>query len=780
MPITPFHLLLFSLIFAPLAFGTVEHWSIVILEILIGTAALVHFGSCWFFRKEHLKVPGLYPLLLLLLFMALQIVPLPPFLLKILSPAAFAAYSPIAELADKGQWLPLSLNQKATGLEFLRISAYALVYILTSQLLNNPLNLKKTVNIVISLAVGVAFLAIVQDVSSPDKIFWFREVPANAHPFGPWINPNQFAAYIELISPLALGLFLFYKPRIRSEESWREKVVSFFSQPESNLYFYYGFASTLLVLAVFVSLCRGGIIALTISGIAFVLLYNHKKMQRGRMALLLVGCCAFLAISWFGWDIIIAEFNHGFDSAGNIRDDRLALWHDTLLICKDYLFFGSGFGTFQDIFPHYSAFTHNMIYDHAHNDYLELLSDGGLVGFSLAAWFVTAVLWHGWKMVRVRRDQYAILVGIGAISGIVAMLMHSVTDFNMHNGAVGYYFFFLCGLLVSSVNVRFNYFAQGTLLKPLPVRYNLWLTLTCVVLLGLAGVAQSCVIIARAKYNEVKNIYISRQLADAHLRKIEANLQSAMRLDPFESLYPFTLGTVQWFLQEKEKSLDSYIRAALNKPMEGAYLQRIGLMLADESQGKMLIEEGYARAQNKDDLAINLAEWLVWKGRKEEAGRIVQERLKANPQLMGKLLPFLESYDFSREEIASVLPRSVEAWLQYGALRAKMGDTEAAEFFTRNALEYLEKSEKIKPQWFQQLIGFYTARGQKDRALAVLRQAVELAPDHVPFHIQLGEYYQNEGIIYRAKEEYERALLLEPASESAKSHLRRLGYADSY
>ncbi len=776
----PFRLVLLSLVFAPLAFGTVEHWSVVCLEMLIGTAALLYFGGGWLSRTQHLQVPGLYPLFLLLLFIAFQVLPLPPQLVKMLSPAAFATYFPVAELSVKGQWLPLSLNQKATLQEFLRISAYALLYILTIQLLNTPENLKRTVNLIIVLAVGVAFSAIIQDVSSPDKIFWFREVPANAHPFGPWINPNQFAGYIEIISPLALGVFLFYKPPIPLESSWREKIVSFFSQPQANLYFFYGFASILLVLSVFVSLCRGGIIAITLSGMIFVLLYSHKKLQRGKMTMFFVGCCAFLAISWFGWDIVIAEFNHGFDSSGNIRDARLPLWRDTLLICKDYLYFGSGFGTFQDIYPRYSTLTDNLIYDHAHNDYLELLSDGGLIGFSLAAWFVVTVLQHGWKMVRARRDQYAILVGIGAIAGIMAILIHSMTDFNMHNGAVGCYFFFLCGLLVATVNIRFNYFAQGTLLKPCPVQGNFWLLLACSILLAVTGIVQSCLVVARAEYNEIKNIYISRQLSDAHLLSIQDHLRNALRYDPFESLYSFTQATVQWFLGERQNSFESSLQAGLKKPMEGAYLQRIGLMLTDETKGKALIEEGYARARNKDDLAINLAEWLLVKGRREEAGRIVQERLKARPELIGRFLPFLESYGFSRVEIASVLPPSVDAWLQYGALRETAGDREGAEFFTRNALEYLGTEGQVKPQWFQQLIGFYAVRGQKDRMLAILRQAVETLPDYASFHIQLGEYYENEGIMYRAREEYERALLLEPGNESARSHLRRMGYADSY
>lgn len=777
----PFNLLLISLFFAPLAFGTVEHWSLVTLEILIGMAAVIYFGSGWFCRREQLKVPGLTPLLLLLLFMVLQVVPLPPFMVKFLSPGAFLAYSPVAELSDKGQWLPLTVNQKATIQEFLRILACALAYVMTIQLLGHPLKLKKTVNVVIALAVGIAFLAILQNMSSPELIFWFREAPANSHPFGPWINPNQFAGYIEMISPIALGVFLFYKPRIHSDESWREKVVSFFTRPESNLYFYYGFAAILLILSVFVSLCRGGIITITLTGMVYILLYNNLQLQRGRLAVLFVSCCAFLAISWFGWDAIIAEFSQGFDSEGSIRDARLTVWKDTIVLIKDFLFFGSGFGTFVDIFPSYSSLTDNFIYDHAHNDYLELLADGGLIGFSLAAWFVLAVLWHGWKMVRVRRDQYAILVGIGAISGIVAVLMHSVTDFNMHNGAVAYYFFFLCGLLVASVNVRFNYFNQGTLLKTIPQRLNAWFAVGALVLLVVTVVSQSSVIVAKAKYNEIKNIYISSHLADTYLAKIRENLQIASTFDPFESLYPFTLATAQWFMQDKNKSLDLYRRANRLKPMEGAYLQRLGLMLTDDDAlSRKLIEEGYTRAQNKDELSINLAEWLLWKGHKEEAGRIVKERLQARPVLIGRLLPFLESYDFSQEEIAGILPRSVEAWLAYGALREKMGDMEGAEFFTGNALEYLGQSEQVRPEWFQQLITFYTERGQKDRALSILRQAVEVLPDSASFHIQLGQYYQNEGILYRAKEEFERALMLEPANESAKSHLRRLGFADSY
>ena len=126
--------------------------------------------------------------------------------------------------------------------------------------------------------------------------------------------------------------------------------------------------------------------------------------------------------------------------------------------------FGGGFGTFVDLYPSYKTLTTNLVFDIAHNDYLELAANGGLIGFILAAWFCATVLLHGWRKVLVRRDRLAVLVGIGAIVSICALLMHSVVDFNLQNGAVGLYFFFVCGLLVAVVNHRYEHYQEESLL----------------------------------------------------------------------------------------------------------------------------------------------------------------------------------------------------------------------------------------------------------------------------------------------------------------------------
>jgi len=77
----------------------------------------------------------------------------------------------------------------------MRIASYALFYFLTVQILSNGKRLKKTVGIVSYLAIFIAFMAIIQKFTSPDKIYWFREIPANANAVGPWVYHNQYAGF---------------------------------------------------------------------------------------------------------------------------------------------------------------------------------------------------------------------------------------------------------------------------------------------------------------------------------------------------------------------------------------------------------------------------------------------------------------------------------------------------------------------------------------------------------------------------------------------------------
>ncbi len=139
----PFVLFIATLVFAPLAFGTAEEWSMTTVQLSVVFLVFFFILRPTPSSEKLLYIPGLVPLFLLLGFMVLQLVPLPAAVIKVLSPASYQVYQPLHELSGENSWMSLSVYQKGTILEFLRIAAYGLFYILTIQLLSNGERLKK-------------------------------------------------------------------------------------------------------------------------------------------------------------------------------------------------------------------------------------------------------------------------------------------------------------------------------------------------------------------------------------------------------------------------------------------------------------------------------------------------------------------------------------------------------------------------------------------------------------------------------------------------------------
>ena len=107
--------------------------------------------------EPFLRVPGLVPLTLIVGLMVLQLVPLPVWILKIVSPQSWFAYKNVYELAGGSGWLPISVNQKATLQELLRYCAYTFFYLLTVQLLRDGPKVRKTLFTVVTFGTIIAF-----------------------------------------------------------------------------------------------------------------------------------------------------------------------------------------------------------------------------------------------------------------------------------------------------------------------------------------------------------------------------------------------------------------------------------------------------------------------------------------------------------------------------------------------------------------------------------------------------------------------------------------------
>ena len=118
---------------------------------------------------------------------------------------------------------------------------------------------------------------------------------------------------------------------------------------------------------------------------------------------------------------------------------------DTLRIIRDHPYRGTGFGTFALATPGYTSWYTEYVIDKAHNDYLQLLSEVGLVGFCFAVFWLVGFFRSVLLMVRDSSLPFSTL-RLGAFCGCLALLIHSLVDFNLQIPANAIYFSVLAAL----------------------------------------------------------------------------------------------------------------------------------------------------------------------------------------------------------------------------------------------------------------------------------------------------------------------------------------------
>jgi O-antigen ligase len=140
--------------------------------------------------------------------------------------------------------------------------------------------------------------------------------------------------------------------------------------------------------------------------------------------------------------------------------DRIRIAGATLRIIQDHPYTGTGLGTFALLSPMYVSWPTNELFDKAHNDYLQLLSEVGLIGFSFVVIWIVALFR---SLVSIVRDdsQHSSLLPLGAFCGCFAILIHSFVDFNLQIPANAIYFAVLAALATRQYGGSRGAFRQG-------------------------------------------------------------------------------------------------------------------------------------------------------------------------------------------------------------------------------------------------------------------------------------------------------------------------------
>ncbi len=232
--------------------------------------------------------------------------------------------------------------------------------------------------------------------------------------------------------------------------------------------FIYLFAGGLMGTALIMTGSRGGIISLGAEILFLVVLAGFRRKRREpaeqerpqrirraatRAALALVLIVGlFAGVVLFGGESALNRF------VGTVNSDdpttgRAHFWSVTLDIIKAHPVLGTGLGAFGVVYTRYDTRNGLFRLEQAHNDYLQILSDGGLVGAGLGLIFVVLLFRMGFAR-RESRDDFRSGVALGALAGCFAALIHSFFDFTLHTTSNALLFLVLAALATMNGRVE--------------------------------------------------------------------------------------------------------------------------------------------------------------------------------------------------------------------------------------------------------------------------------------------------------------------------------------
>jgi O-antigen ligase len=408
-------LVLAMLVFTPLAFGGVPPWAVAVVQGLVALALLFWGIRCWVSPKAQLLWPLLsWPVL---------------------------AFTILA----LGRYLSVDIEYVAR-LEMIQVLILASLFFLTVNNLYRQDWMQMISATLIILTTCISSYAIIQWITHSNLV-WHSVSPYPGRASGTYISPNNLACLIEMILPLAMGFLL----------AGRMAVI---------LRILLGYAVLVMLLGLGVTFSRGGWAAALVGLLGvFILLATHRNHRWRALGLMLV---VMVIVSVFGTRYLSKSEGYqvhirNLEAAKTLDlDIRLQLWQAAEQMWRDHFWWGVGPGLFDFRFREYRPEVVQSRPDRAHNDYLNLLTDWGVVGGAVVFAGLVLFIWGlavTWR--HVRRSESDFRSGqsnrfaffVGAIGAFLALAVHSLVDFNLHIPANAVVAVVLLGLLAS--NVRF-------------------------------------------------------------------------------------------------------------------------------------------------------------------------------------------------------------------------------------------------------------------------------------------------------------------------------------
>lgn len=443
------------IILGPVAIGCVHIVTSSVMQFLVFSLLLIAIWSGgWSCQGEELSrrytTRTLFlacPYLLFLMVGFFQMIPLPAGLVEKVSPNVAALYSQAeAEIGPvigvESSFWPLTVSLSATSSELLRWTAHIAAFLLAATPLPTRGGKRLFIRnfLIIFFAVGLleAIYGLSLYVSGSENLFWFKRSHSADGVSGTYINRNHFAGLMGMCIPISAALLA--SQRLPGTTGRRLGFRQYLLDPISFRAWACSYVllggMVVMILALTFSMSRMGQFSVAVAIVFAAALYAMSKIWgkggRTRFLILVLLAAIGLGLLWGVWKGL-EPVERRWQALEGSYEERSAIWSSTINLIKDFPVIGVGLGGYSLSYPPYKSDRHNGItVDHAHNDYLELLSEVGIAGFIPWLSFLLLFLALSTRAWTICPSSSARLLAGGCLCGTVAILVHSLADFNLH------------------------------------------------------------------------------------------------------------------------------------------------------------------------------------------------------------------------------------------------------------------------------------------------------------------------------------------------------------
>lgn len=803
------------LVFMPFAFGAVDSWSELITIALAAALSLTVVLRAAIDRTYRLPWTWAYvPLAAFVLLVVLQMIPLPRGLVGALSPATIATHDEFlgapsqADPDDSSFPIPhsafrISLYPLATahGLRLVLVGV-AVFFAVVSTYRTIP-QIYRLLVIVFAIGCVEALIALLQVVTFADHIYWIVDIgrAGATHTAGSFINYSHLSQFLNLSMGAGLALLL-----VRLSEDRR------LSRSGGSRAFggvqitdHGAILGGLILcgLAVLASMSRNGAISMIVAGMVVGSgLFARGTLSRRGWVLAVLPMGALFILLMFGFDdvyerLATLEENKYFD-------DRWELTLGVLRAWLDFPLFGAGLGAHEYVFPMYDTASWAAVAEHADNDYAQLLEETGALGAACVFAFLTLV---GAKLYQLCRRGKSIpsSIAYGLVYGLVAVAIHSASDFGQHLPAIFSLSAIACGLAVALQQIEQT---AAVTAAPAVAASNVMprRIASGILAAGLAAAWAWSLAGAYAAQVGEQWWWAANQIDEAIQKKPEeatdgdyadllAAAQMAFDTVPENVRYGYRLNDYRW--QSMARRVDPATGQVLLSKQSLPFVARLADELAavrkicptygppyglegqlrlnvlDDPAGAQLIRNGARLSPYDPPTCLIAGELAAREGRKDEATTLLRRTAEMAPGFFNEVavlaLNELDDPEFARELAGD----------DYGRLRQLASIAEASEKHAglapdlhaaaEAALRRKAKTPEVTPHELALLASIDAGRGDHDRAIAHYKRALNLEYSQVEWRVALARVLIAAGDDVQAMKEVRIVLRLQPNHAAARA-----------